>query len=93
MSSPISPCSCFAADAWTDAAANFPVGCVVHGVIRNVTNYGAFVEIAEGVDGLIHKSDFGAFFIGMPEVGAEVNVRIDLFDPARRRVGLGLVSR
>lgn len=93
MSIPVSPCSCIAADAWTDAAAKYPIGCVVRGVVRVLTNYGAFVEIAEEVDGLIHATDPGLVLLGVPDVGAEVNVRIDLFDPARRRVGLALVGR
>ncbi len=93
MSIPVSPCSCIAADAWTDAAAKYPIGCVVRGVVRVLTNYGAFVEIAEEVDGLVHATDPGLVLLGVPDVGAEVNVRIDLFDPARRRVGLALVGR
>jgi small subunit ribosomal protein S1 len=93
MTIPAPPCSCFATDVWHSAAAKYPVGCVVRGVVRSVTNYGAFVEIAEGVDGLVHVTDLGLVRLGVPDAGAEVNVRIDLFDPARRRVGLGLISR
>lgn len=93
MSNPVSPCSCFAADAWADAAAKYPVGGVVRGVVGAVTPYGVFVQIAEDVDGLVHATDPGLVLLGVPDVGAEVNVRIDLFDSARRRVGLALVGR
>jgi small subunit ribosomal protein S1 len=80
-------------DVWHAAAARHPVGSVVHGVVRALTNYGAFVEIAEGVDGLVHVTDPALALHGVPEVGERIQVHIDLFDPARRRVGLGLISR
>lgn len=93
MSTPVSPCSCIAVDAWADAAAKYPVGSVVRGVVHNVTNYGVFVEIAAGIDGLVHTSDPGLVLLGVPDIGDEIKVRIDSFDPARRRVGLELVRR
>lgn len=42
---------------WTTVAQKYPVGTLVSGTIRNLTNYGAFVEIEEGIDGLLHVSD------------------------------------
>lgn len=42
---------------WENVEKNYPIGKVVHGEIRNLTNYGAFVELEPGVDGLIHISD------------------------------------
>jgi small subunit ribosomal protein S1 len=42
---------------WTTVAQKYPPGTVVEGTIRNLTNYGAFVEIEEGIDGLLHISD------------------------------------
>jgi small subunit ribosomal protein S1 len=44
-------------DPWTDIAAKYPVGSKHKGVVRNMTNYGLFVELEEGVDGLVHVSD------------------------------------
>jgi len=44
-------------DPWELVAQQFKTGSIVEGVVRNVTTYGAFVEIGEGVDGLIHASD------------------------------------
>lgn len=93
MSTPVSPCSCIAADAWADAAAKYPIDSIVQGIVRSVTKYGLFVEIAEGVDGLIHVTDPGLVLLGIPDVGDEVTVHIDSFDTARRRVGLRLTSR
>ena len=42
---------------WTTVAQKYPTGTVVEGTVRNLTNYGAFVEIEEGIDGLLHISD------------------------------------
>src|SRR5438132_3849488 len=42
---------------WDTAAERYPVGSVVHGKVRNLTDFGAFVELEEGIDGLIHISD------------------------------------
>ena len=44
-------------DPWTDIVAKYPVGSKHKGVVRNMTNYGLFVELEEGVDGLVHVSD------------------------------------
>ncbi len=44
-------------DPWTDIAAKYPVGSKHKGVVKNMTNYGLFVELEEGVDGLVHVSD------------------------------------
>lgn len=82
-----------AIDVWHAAAARHPVGSVVRGVVHNVTNYGLFVEIAEGVDGLVHATDPGLALLGVPDIGDAIKVRLASFDPARRRVGLELISR
>jgi small subunit ribosomal protein S1 len=42
---------------WEDVEAKYPIGSSVHAEIRNLTNYGAFVELEPGIDGLIHISD------------------------------------
>ncbi len=42
---------------WTTVSQKYPQGTVVEGSVRNLTNYGAFVEIEEGIDGLLHVSD------------------------------------
>jgi len=42
---------------WDTAAERYPVGSVIHGKVRNLTDFGAFVELEEGIDGLIHISD------------------------------------
>src|SRR5947199_7567624 len=42
---------------WDKVAERYPPGTVVSGTVRNLTNYGAFIEIEEGIDGLLHVSD------------------------------------
>jgi small subunit ribosomal protein S1 len=42
---------------WEKVAADYPPGAIVKGVVRNLTNYGAFIEINDGIDGLLHVTD------------------------------------
>jgi len=42
---------------WDEVVSRYPPGTVITGVVRNLTNYGAFIEIEEGIDGLLHVSD------------------------------------
>jgi small subunit ribosomal protein S1 len=44
-------------DPWTDITAKYPVGSKHSGIVRNFTNFGIFVELEEGIDGLIYISD------------------------------------
>ena len=68
-------------------------GVIVKGVIKNLTDYGAFVDLG-GVDGLLHITDMSWKRIKHPseivEVGAEIDVRVLKFDRERNRVSLGL---
>jgi len=68
-------------------------GTVLHGTIRTLMEYGAFVDIG-GVDGLLHVADISWGHIDKPadvlSVGQEVDVKILKVDPAKRRIGLGL---
>jgi len=45
------------ADPWTNIVEKYPIGSKHKGIVRNMTNYGLFVELEEGVDGLVHVSD------------------------------------
>ncbi len=45
------------ADPWDQVVEKYPPGTMVEGTVRNLTNYGAFVEVEEGIDGLLHVSD------------------------------------
>ena len=42
---------------WDNIEARYPVGTKIHGKVRNLTDFGAFVELEEGIDGLVHVSD------------------------------------
>jgi len=68
-------------------------GAVVHGTVRSLTEYGAFVDIG-GVDGLLHVADISWGHVNKPadmlSVGQELDVKILKVDPAKRRVALGL---
>lgn len=82
------------ADPWTDITTKFPVGSKHRGIVRNLTNFGLFVELGEGVDGLVHVSDLSwtkkinhpAEFIKRDE---EIDVVVLDIDVENRRLSLG----
>ncbi|MCO8125222.1 30S ribosomal protein S1 [Stieleria sp. TO1_6] len=80
---------------WDDVLERYPEGTDVTGKVRNLTNYGAFIELEEGIDGLLHVSDMSwTRKIGHPsellEKGQELNCRVLSVDEQRRRIALGL---
>ena len=80
---------------WTRVAEKYPVDALVEGKVRNLTNYGAFVELEEGIDGLLHVSDMSwtrkiSHPNEMLEKGQEVKCKILSVDQERRRIALGL---
>jgi small subunit ribosomal protein S1 len=80
---------------WDKVADRYPPGALVKGRVRNLTNYGAFIEIEEGIDGLLHVSDMSwTRKIGHPsevvEKGQEVECKVVSVDQERRRIALGL---
>ncbi len=80
-------------DPWTDVESRYHVGQVVTGTVTNVVNFGAFVRLEEGLEGLIHVSDLtdDSLPIRRPlREGDVVQVRIMNIDGARRRLGLSL---
>ena len=83
------------ADPWQQLADKYPVGTVVNGKIRNLTEFGAFLEIEEGFDGLIHVSDISwTGRIKSPadvyKKGDAVEAKVLKIDQASRRVSLGV---
>ena len=72
---------------------NLQEGAVVRGVVKNLTDYGAFVDLG-GIDGLLHITDMAWKRVKHPsevvQVGTEIDVRILKFDRERSRVSLGL---
>ncbi|MDO4575529.1 MAG: 30S ribosomal protein S1 [Planctomycetia bacterium] len=80
---------------WEAVAGQYPPGSVVKGVVRNLTNYGAFIEIQEGIDGLLHVSDMSwtrriTHPSEMVEKGQTIECRVLSVDQSRRRIALGL---
>lgn len=80
---------------WDEVIDRYPEGQDVTGKVRNLTNYGAFIELEEGIDGLLHVSDMSwTRKIGHPsellEKGQEIKCRVLSVDESRRRIALGL---
>lgn len=80
---------------WTRVSEKYQENTIVKGKVRNLTNYGAFIELEEGIDGLLHVSDMSwTRKIGHPaEVltkGQEVECRVLTVDQERRRIALGM---
>lgn len=82
-------------DPWLTLEERYPVGSRISGKVRNLTNFGAFVELEEGIDGLVHISDMSwTRRIGHPsevlKKGETVEVVVLSVDKDARRVSLGL---
>ena len=80
---------------WEKVAADYPPGAIVKGVVRNLTNYGAVIEINDGIDGLLHVTDMSwtrkvTHPSEMLEKGHEVECKVLSVDQQRRRIALGL---
>jgi small subunit ribosomal protein S1 len=80
---------------WDQVASKYPPGTMIEGTVRNLTNYGAFIEIEEGIDGLLHISDMSwTRKIGHPNEVLEKLQRITCqvlnVDQERKRIALGL---
>jgi small subunit ribosomal protein S1 len=80
---------------WMVVKEKYPPGTVITGLVRNMTNFGAFVEIEEGIDGLLHVSDLSwTRKIGHPsevlKKGQELQCVVLAVDEEKMRVALGL---
>ncbi|WP_445748967.1 30S ribosomal protein S1 [Polaribacter sp.] len=81
-------------DPWTDVTAKFPVGSTHTGTVRNYTNFGVFVELEEGIDGLVYISDLSwtkkikhpSDFVS---VGDTLEVQVLELDVENRKLNLG----
>ncbi|MGH7334405.1 MAG: 30S ribosomal protein S1 [Candidatus Rokuibacteriota bacterium] len=81
-------------DPWATVAQRFPMGSRVTGKIVRLTDFGAFVELEPGVDGLLHISQMSGRTITRPDelvsVGDELTLLVIRVDPHERRIGLSL---
>ena len=83
------------ADPWDSVAAKFPIGTVHTGRVTNITDYGAFVELEPGVEGLVHVSEMSWTKKNVHpgkiiSTSQEVEVMVLDIDSSKRRVSLGL---
>jgi len=83
------------ANPWDHVSERYPPDSIVRGPVRNLTNYGAFSAIAEGIDGLLHVSDMSwTRKISHPsevvEKGQTIECKVISVDQQRRRIALGL---
>ncbi|SIS95943.1 30S ribosomal protein S1 [Alicyclobacillus vulcanalis] len=79
---------------WETYAHEFQPGDVVQGVVRRVVDFGAFVELRPGLEGLVHVSQISNEHVDKPsdvlEPGQEVTVRVLSVDPERKRISLSM---
>ncbi|MFB3787484.1 MAG: 30S ribosomal protein S1 [bacterium] len=82
-------------DPWTLAKANYPPGTIIEGEVTGMTDFGAFVQLPEGVDGMIHVSDLSwGEKINHPKQvlkkGDKIRCKVLEIDPRHQRISLGL---
>ena len=81
-------------DPWEEVPEKYKVGSVVRGTVVNLTSFGAFTKLEEGIEGLIHISELSERRIEKPEevvsVGDELDLKVINLSPKDRRIGLSL---
>jgi small subunit ribosomal protein S1 len=82
-------------DPWVGLSRRYPQGTRLFGKVSNLTDYGAFVEIEQGIEGLVHVSEMdwtnkNMYPSKMVQLGDEVEVMILEIDEERRRISLGM---
>src|SRR4029078_726192 len=82
-------------DAWEGVAAKYPIGAKVKGRVTNITDYGAFVELEDGIEGLVHVSEMSWTKKNVHpgkilSTSEEITVQVLEVDSAKRRISLGL---
>src|SRR5262245_33355597 len=85
-----------ATDIWEDFFSRHAVGTIVEGKITRMTNFGAFVELDEGIEGLIHVSEFDDSHGGEKidlQVGNTYQMKIIKLSPQERKIGLSIRAR
>jgi small subunit ribosomal protein S1 len=82
-------------DPWANVPQSFPVGSVIEGPVTSLTKFGAFVQLAEGIEGMIHVSDISAekrieYPQDVLKVGQLVKAQVLTVDTAKRLLRLGM---
>ena len=81
-------------DPWTNVPAAYPVGGMVRGVVTNITDFGLFVEVEEGIEGLVHVSEISRKKVKTPseiyKEGDEIEAKVIHVSADERRLGLSI---
>lgn len=81
-------------DPWTDISEKYKIGMDVKGKVVKIINFGAFVELEDGIEGLIHVSQLDSKKVNDPNeivsLGGEINARVIKIDILNRRIGLSI---
>lgn len=82
-------------DPWKDLIGRYPVGQQTRGKVTTITDYGCFIELETGIEGLVHMSEMdwtnkNISPAKLVNIGDEINVMVLEIDPERRRISLGM---
>ncbi|MEG0682381.1 MAG: 30S ribosomal protein S1 [Raoultibacter sp.] len=81
-------------DPWIKLVENYPIGTIVDGKVTKIVPFGAFIELGDNVEGLVHISEMSLKHIDSPaqvvHVGDEVKVKVMEINPERRRISLSM---
>ena len=82
------------ADPWKDLIAAFPIGAIVEGKVTKLVTFGIFVDLGDGVEGLVHISEMARGHVETPDqvvsVGDVIDVKVMEIDEQRRRISLSM---
>ncbi len=81
-------------DPWGHVPTTYPVGCTVKGIVTNITDFGLFVEVEEGIEGLVHVSELSSKKVKTPaeiyKEGQEIQAKVIHVSAEERRLGLSI---
>ncbi|MDD7203682.1 MAG: S1 RNA-binding domain-containing protein, partial [Coriobacteriaceae bacterium] len=81
-------------DPWRTLVKNYPVGAIIEGKVTKLVPFGAFVELGDGIEGLVHISEMAPRHVDIPSqvcnVGDTVQVKVMDVDLDRRRISLSM---
>jgi len=83
-------------DPWRQLVKNYPIGAILEGRVTKLVNFGAFVELGDNIEGLVHISEMAPKHVEAPaqvvHVGDKVHVKVMDIDAERRRISLSMKS-
>ncbi|MFV0423812.1 30S ribosomal protein S1 [Oleidesulfovibrio sp.] len=81
-------------DPWSKVPSNYPVGAMINGVVTNITDFGLFVEVEEGIEGLVHVSEISQKKVKSPsemfKEGVTIQAKVIHVSAEERRLGLSI---